>query len=611
MKGVRVTFQPSGRAVHVEPGATVREAAARAGIPIDFPCGGQGSCGKCRVRVSPSSDHTTQAEARLLAPDDLRAGYRLACQCQVSAQTIVDVPEHSLLGRSYQILDRAGPARVHDGVPPLRLVAFHLPEPTLDDDAADVTRLRRELGPVTLDIPMLETLGARLRELGFQGKAILAGDRLLDLVPESANAATAAFDIGTTTIVGTLHHAATGLQLARASAINPQSRFGDDVLARIAHASSNDDGLTQLHDAIVGAVNELLASMAAEAGLDITDIYEITCAGNTTMQHLLLGLHPRSLGVVPFTPVVGDPVQAAVRDLGIRAHPRARVYVFPAIGGFVGGDTVAGMVATDLEHLPGSTLLVDIGTNGEIVVLHEGQLLATSCAAGPAFEGAKIQHGMRAAPGAIEEIILTDDVQLRVIGGQAPVGLCGSALIDIVAELLRRELLLINGAFVTGTDMPADTPNALHRRIRATDDGGEFVLAWDHETATGRAIVLTQRDVRELQLGTGAIRSGIKTILRRVNLPFEKLDRLLVAGAFGNYIRCTNAQRMGLLPAEVPAERIHFVGNTSLSGAQAAALTQAARDHAAALATRAEHIDLSRDPYFYELFVDAMIFPEN
>lgn len=612
MSDIRVTFQPSGRAVHVQSGATIREAASLAGIPIDFPCGGQGSCGKCRVRLSPAPKTTTSSESRLISPEDLANGYRLACQCHVSGQSIIEVPEHSLLGRSYQILESAGPERERDGVMPLRLVQFALPEPTLEDDIADFSRLQRELGPLQADVSVMRTIGKRLRDQEFRGTAVIAGNRLLDIVPADAStAAIAAFDIGTTTVVATLHDAATGTQLARASAINPQTSFGDDVLARITRACDNDSGLLQLHNAIIGAINDMLAAMAGDAGIETANIYEISFAGNTTMQHLLLGLHPAALGLVPFSPTIADAVQISARDAGINAHPKAQIYVFPVIGGFVGGDTVAGMIATEMDKLPGSTLLVDIGTNGELVVFHDGELLATSCAAGPAFEGAKIQHGMRAAPGAIEEITLKDDVELRVIGDKPPVGLCGSALIDIVAELLRNDLLLATGSIPTGDDIPNNTPDALRERIRPTDDGGEFVIAWDYETATGRPIVLTQRDIRELQLGTGAIRSGIQTILHRVELPFDQLDRLLVAGAFGNYIRCENAQRMGLLPSEMPVDRIQFVGNTSLSGAQGAALSQTMRDRAAELARKSEHIDLSRDPHFYELFVDALIFPEG
>ena len=609
---VKITFQPSGRSVQIDPGATVRDAAAIAGIPIDFPCGGQGSCGKCRVRLAPASESATESEQRLMPPSDLEAGYRLACQTHVTGQCMVEVPEHSLLGRSYQILDHAGPLREREGEAPLRVVSFVLPAPTLEDDVADLARLQRVVGPVAADLVVCRNLGKRLRDQNFKGTAVIAGQRLLDIVPPDAPAAAiAAFDIGTTTLVGTLHDAATGRQLAHASAINPQTSFGDDVLARITHAANDPSGLTPLHDAIVDAINDLLAAMAREANIDPGLIYEASFAGNTTMQHLLLGIDPAPLGQVPFAATIGDPMDVPARDMGLLIHPRARAYVFPVIGGFVGGDTVAGMVATEILDLPGFTVLVDIGTNGEIVARYNGRLLATSCAAGPAFEGARIQHGMRAAPGAIEEISITDDVQRRVIGNVPPVGLCGSALIDVIAELLRAGILRGDGIILADAELPDALPEVLRSRVRPTEAGAEFVLAWEHETQTGRPIVLTQKDVRELQLGTGAIRSGIQTILHRIDLPIEQLDRLLVAGAFGNYIRCENAQRMGLLPDALPVERIHFVGNTSLCGAQGAALSQSIRNQAADLARHAEHIDLSRDPYFYELFVDALIFPEG
>ncbi len=608
---LRVTFEPSGRAVQVPPGATVRDAATLAGIPIDFPCGGQGSCGKCRVRMSPAGQET-DSEQRLLPPDDRAQGYRLACQTLVSGACHVEVPEHSLLGRSYQILEHAGPAREREGEGAIRVIAFELPEPTLDDDASDLARLERVVGPLDASVATLRRLGAQLRAQDFRGHAVVAGTRLLDVLgtEHGGRVAVAAFDIGTTTLVGTLHDAAAGLQLARASAINPQTSFGDDVVSRITRAAQDASALAQLQSAVVGAVNALLRQMCDDAAIKPSQVYEVTLAGNTTMQHLLLGIDPASLGQIPFVAAVSGPVHVPAHELGIAIHPEGMAYVFPVIGGFVGGDTVAGMVATEIHDLPGSTLLVDIGTNGEIVAQYNGHLIATSCAAGPAFEGARIQHGMRAAPGAIEEIALRDDVEWRTIGHGAPVGLCGSALIDIIAELLRVGLLRFDGVLATPDTVPEGIPELLRARVRDGEAGGEFVVAWEHETQQGRALVLTQRDVRELQLGTGAIRSGIQTMLHRVELPIEQLDRLLVAGAFGNYIRCENAQRMGLLPGAMPAERIHFVGNTSLSGAQGAALSQSVRARAGELAHGAEHIDLSRDPYFYELFVEAMFFPD-
>jgi uncharacterized 2Fe-2S/4Fe-4S cluster protein (DUF4445 family) len=608
---IRVTFQPTGRTVRIAQGATVRDAAARAGIALDFPCGGQGSCGKCRVRLAPIPEHVTEPDVRHLPEQDRLEGYRLACQTTLAVQSIIEVPDHSLLGRSYQILEHAHTARAHEGAAPVRVTAFALDAPALADDRADLERLQAALGPVEVSLEMLREVPERLRELGFTGCAVVADNELVDLLPAmpQPQAAVAAFDVGTTTLVGTLHDAVTGAQLGRAGRMNPQTSFGDDVLARITRAGQDRAGLIQLHRAVTDAINEMLVEMALEAGIEPGQIYELTFSGNTTMQHLLLGLNPSALGQIPFVAAASQAMRVPARDLGLRVHPRARAYVFPVIGGFVGGDTVAGMVATELPKLPGSTLFVDIGTNGEIVARYNEHLLATSCAAGPAFEGARIQHGMRAAPGAIEEVQLAGDVQCRVIGNVKPIGLCGSGLIDLIAELLRVGVLCPEGLLLQAEDAPPELPVALRRRLIETDAGGAFVLAWEGETQTGRTIVLTQRDVRELQLGTGAVRAGIETILRRIGLPIEQFDRLLVAGAFGNYIRCENAQRMGLLPGGMPVDRIHFVGNTSLSGAQLAALSQDVRAEAARLARHAEHVDLSSDPQFYESFVEALIFP--
>ncbi len=425
-----------------------------------------------------------------------------------------------------------------------------------------------------------------------------------------AEAFAVALDVGTTTLVGTLLDLGTGSQWAVDARLNPQTRFGDDVLSRILHARQEPAGLRQLHEAIAAALDEMIGELCRQAGVPRDRIYELAVAGNTTMQQLLAGVDPSPLGEVPFVPAGGRGLACLAADLGMHIHPRGGGYVMPVIGGFVGGDTVAGILATGLADAEKPTLLVDIGTNGEIVLAAGGKLSAASTAAGPAFEGARISCGMRGSTGAIEKVVVDGRLRINVIGNVPPAGLCGSGLIDVAAELLRHGLLTPQGRLQTPDQLPPDVLPDLARRVVLHDGQVSFLLASEAETADGRPIVLTQQDLRELQLAAGAIRAGMVILLRRAGLEPKDLDRVLIGGGFGNFIRRSNAQRIGLLPSQIEHRRIRFMGNTSLAGARLAALSRQAREMAEGLARRTEHVDLSTDADFSRAFAEAMIFPE-
>ncbi|MBM3290728.1 MAG: DUF4445 domain-containing protein, partial [Candidatus Hydrogenedentes bacterium] len=503
----------------------------------------------------------------------------------------------------------AGAINVSDA--PVRAREFRLDAPSLTDDAGDRERIERALGPLELDLEQLRALPSTLREHEFRGTAICAGRRLLAIRPLRGRTLClgAAFDIGTTTLAASLIDLADGRELARTARLNPQTRFGDDVLARISYAAAPDNR-ERLRREIVDAVNAMLHDLADHADVRIDDIYDVSFAGNTTMQHLLLGIDPTSIGVVPFVPAIEGPLALRAAAMGVRAHENADCYVFPAIAGYVGGDTVAGLLATRFTEVEAPALFIDIGTNGELAVSANGRLVATSCAAGPAFEGTRIACGVRAAAGAIEAVHIEDDAAYKTIGGEKPIGLCGSGLIDIVAELLRLGIVSQSGVLLGPDEAPDALPSAVLRRIRQFDDELGFVIAEAQDTSTGHAVALYQSDVRQVQLATAAIRSAVSILLERVGVRAEELRRMLVAGAFGNYIRCANAQRMGLLPAGVDPDRIEFVGNTSLAGARLAATSIGARRDARELASSTEHVDLSLDPAFQDTYVDALFFPE-
>lgn len=607
---VSVTFQPLGRTVHVLPGTRLSEAAAVAGLPLEMPCGGEGTCGKCRVIVRPAPP-AGAAELRLLSPAELAQGVRLACQNAVQEGLQVEVPQGSLAGYECRILAGSHTDSLELSDPPVRKVWVELPEPHRGDDVSDLARLQRALGPLEADLDVLRQLPEVLRQCRFRGTAVLEGPRLLDFEAGDtrSDGFALAVDVGTTTLVAALMDLATGLQRAVSSRLNPQTACGDDVLSRILYAQ-RPGGLEELRQRVVSAVDEMIGELCTDAATQRRAIYAAAISGNTTMQQLFCGVDPRYLGQVPFVPATSDALQVPAAVLGLHIHPQGRVFVLPVIGGFVGGDTVAGILSTRLSDSPRPALLVDIGTNGEIVLWTGQRLLAASTAAGPAFEGARISQGMRASAGAIEKVVLRNgDLHLNVIGNAPPIGLCGSALIDAAAELLRAGILTAEGRLLAGDQLPADCPEPLRRRLVADNGKPAVVLAWESDSGHGRAVTLTQRDFRELQLASGAIRAGIAILLRRAGLDPAELEAVLLAGGFGNFIRRSNAQRIGLLPAEVPRQRIRFVGNTSLAGARWAALSVSARQEAQRLARQTEHVDLSSDPEFHATFARSMIFP--
>ena len=553
------------------------------------------------------------ADRRAFCDAELADGFRLACQTMVRGPMVVEVPESSLVASYHQILADVGNRLEAAPDPCIRKQYVELPVPDRTHDAADLIRLEAALGPLEVELDVVRQLPQWLRQGEFRGTAVLAGRRLLDFEPgnTAAECYGAAFDIGTTTVVGMLLDLNTGETLAVGSRLNPQTRFGDDVLTRIAYAQRGPQTLSELQAAILQTVDGLLDQMTAEAGIPRERIYEVTFAGNTTMQQLLAGIDPRWLGEVPFVPAISAGLEVDAASLGVAIHPRGRVYLLPVIGGFVGGDTVAGILATGLADLEGPSLLVDIGTNGEIVLVADGKLSAAATAAGPAFEGARIEHGMRGTAGAIERVSVDGQFQCEVIGNVRPSGLCGSALIDLAAELLRHGLISPEGRMRTADDLPQETAEFIRQRVGQHNGQLAFQLAAETETATGRAIVLTQRDVRQLQLASGAIRAGIVLLLRRAGYEPRDLKHVFLAGGFGNFLRRRNAQRMGLLPPEIDAERIRYEGNTALAGARLVALSSRARELAEALARRTEHVDLATDHGFQWTFADAMIFPEG
>ena len=609
-KHLRVTFQPSGRSVYVLAGTTVQEAAVRAGLAIETPCGGVGTCGKCRVQITVGAGPPGQADRDAFDPDELAAGWRLGCQTTIDDQIVATIPDSSLFGVDHQILTASAGAGAVELMPAVKKVFVELACPSLEDDAPDLYRLEREVGAFKTNLDVLRRFPGVVRACGFKGTAVLARQLLIDFEPGDTTDKCfgLAFDVGTTTLSGSLLDLSGGRELAVASDINPQVSYGDDVLSRIQRAGVGQTALDELRDAVVGSVGQMIDAMCSDAGVDRATIYEVVFAGNTTMEHLLCGVDPSQLGQLPFVSACARGLDLSAAELGVEIHPGGRAYVFPVIGGFVGGDTVAGLLGTGLADRDGAVMMVDIGTNGEIVLSSQGRLWAASTAAGPAFEGARISCGMRASGGAIEKVVLDEDVHVGVIGNVQPIGLCGSGLVDLLAELLRCGIVSRQGRMLGADELPADLPEAIRGRVVADDGGGvSFVLV--RGEGDRQQVALTQRDVREVQLATGAIRAGVNILLRRASLVCGDLSCVLIAGGFGSFIRRSHAQRIGLLPPEIEHSRIRYVGNASLSGARGALLSTAWRERGEELARGTTHVELSMDGDFQGEFAEAMIFP--
>jgi len=608
---VRVIFEPEGRTVHVLQGSLLLEAAARAGIVLDTPCGGQGVCGKCRVDVSRNAPEPSDAERSHFSEQELADGARLACQTRVMDEMTVTIP---LAARFFdQKILTDGQGREVPLAPTVCMHHVKLAAPTLEDQRADADRLLDaiddELEP---SLEVMKELPALLRENDFEITAVAEEGRIIAIEPGDASAQNfgIAFDIGTTTVVGFLIDLHRGRELAVAARTNPQVAFGDDVVSRIQHAGKGSNQLGELQAKIVECLNDIIAECCEKSGAPGEHLYEATVVGNTTMNHLLLGVNPAYVAQAPYVAALRKPVNVRAHDLGLHIHPRALVHTLPNIAGFVGADTVGVILSSGMHESAKPVLAIDIGTNGELVIGNRERLVCCSTAAGPAFEGARIKFGMRAADGAIDKIVFNDEVEYNVIGDIPPRGLCGTALIDVVAELLRVGILDTTGRLNGPTEMPASVPDALKARVVAAEKGLDFIIVEDEDTAIDGPILLTQRDIRELQLAKGAIVAGVNIMLNEMALDPGDLHQVLLAGAFGNFIRRNMAKRIGLLP-DIPNERIRYIGNAAGAGARMALLSNKCKKDADRISEKVEYLELAGRPDFQMEFTSAMMFPTS
>jgi uncharacterized 2Fe-2S/4Fe-4S cluster protein (DUF4445 family) len=599
MAKLEVRYLPSGTVAHVPPGTTLFHAANWAGLPIESTCGGRGTCGKCKVRVVGAAIEPTPADHRHLAGDEIAEGWRLSCQSEVATDITCDVPALMRTPKAATM----GVGRFVLLEPNVRKLVVELDPPTLEDHRSRMRRLADALEVEGLEphaTPgVLPRLATALEE-GTRVTATVVGDRLVDVQPgdTSGRMFGASVDIGTTTVVATLVDLCAGAVAGIASTINRQASFGGDVIARMGHAMLGAEETRQLRSAVLASVNAVVAEARTSAGVDAREVAELVVVGNATMLHLLLGIDPRSIALSPFVATFLEAQDLRAADVGVEIHPEGRVALFPSIGAYVGADIVGDIVATGIVRDPRIRLLVDVGTNGEIVCGSIDRSCATAAPAGPAFEGGQILHGMRATEGAIEGVTLGDEVELQVIGGDVePRGICGSGLIDVVAQLRTSGLLRPDGVLASPNEVLG---HPLAGRLVARDGVRAFALTDD--------VLLTQLDIRELQSAKGAIATGIEVAMSTLGVAPADLDEVLLAGSFGTYISPASARAIGLVPP-VPVERIRAVGNAASEGAKMALLSFRERELALEVPNVVEYVELSGAEDFNERFIRNLAFP--
>jgi len=607
---VELSFQPGGQRVRVPPGVTLFDAASWNGIAIDSTCGGHGTCKKCKVRIIEGSAPVSPLDARAFSPDELRGGWRLACRAvaegdaQVEVPPLVTRPKAATVGVGRQVILRPAAQKRY----------LELTEPSLADQQTDIERVLAALDDLELrvDLAVLRGLGQRLRAADFKVTAVIVDDVLIDVQAGDTTDRLLgiAFDLGTTTVVATLLDLSTGTPLAVSSMLNKQQPFGADVITRISATMLDPAALDTMSTLAHETLAELAAEVCAQAGAQPAEVAEVAVAGNATMTHIALGIDPEPLGVAPFIMAARELPEVLATDLDLPVHPRARTFMFPAFGAYVGGDITAGLLASGMNRDARTRLFIDIGTNCEIVLGNRDWLLATAAPAGPAFEGAAIRCGMRAADGAIEGVSITPDgLMLTVIGDREPAGLCGSGLVDAVAGLVKAGLLDHSGRLVPD-DLAAELAPAIAPRLTMLGAERVFVLHWLGEPGdVAASVYLSQRDIRELQFAKAAIATGWHVLLDEAGLAAGDIQQVLLAGSFGSYLSPASAIALGLVP-RLPVLRVVSAGNVAGEGAKMALLSMRERAAALALLGEVRYVELSDRDGFNDAFVDQLRFPD-
>ena len=553
----------------------------------------------------------SESEKRAFSEEDLSIGLRLACQTTVqgSGTVIIEVPSESLMDQQKLLLK--GLERKVKLTPAIRKVVVALEKPSLRDSRSDIDRLLDTLelkigSRLSLDYEALKKVPHVIREKNWTVTVTLWNNHEIIAVQPGQVSGCYGFavDIGTTKLAGYLLDLCDGEIVAYASMINPQIPFGEDVISRIRFIMEKPENLVQLQRTVTEGVNKLIEETCKKAGILTEDVYEMSFAGNTAMHHIFLGIPPNYVALMPYPAALQSSVDVKARELSLKMGSGAYIHALPTIAGFVGGDAVADVLATSIHETSEISMLIDIGTNTEIILGNKDRLVACSCASGPAFEGAHIKHGMRASTGAIEQVWIdpkTLEVGYRTIDNGQPRGLCGSAVVDVVAELLKNVLIDMSGRF----NKEINTP-----RLRKNEKTSEFVIAWKDENSIKTDIVVTQEDIRVVQLAKAAIHTGASILMKHLGIRPDDIQKIFLAGAFGTYVDPQNAKIIGMYP-DVPLDRVQFVGNTAGSGARMTLLSMEVRDLAEKIAKSVEYIELGADSSFQSEFLKATYLPHQ
>ncbi|NQU45388.1 DUF4445 domain-containing protein [bacterium] len=610
---LQITVEPGSRILEVVAGTVFSKALEDAGIDFAYPCARARICGQCRVIFEAGAPEPTAEENRLLSYGDIESGIRLACCTILTTDATVRLPGAANLQTEHILRTGVRSDVVID--PDVKKFCGQLPPSTLEAPLSDWTRVIRSLPeqmrsdarPALPVLQKLPSVVACAEENDHPVTVTLRGNRVIEVQCGDHSHAQygVAVDLGTTTIAVMLVDMLTGAEVAFAGGLNPQRAFGHDLISRIHAVQSDPENLNVLHHKVIETIGDLIRQACVEKDVDPRSVCAMSLAGNTVMSHLFLRIDPSSLGQAPFAGTLRAGVRLDAEDLNLPIHPDAPVYVLPCMGGFIGGDIVAGILMTKLEKQAGVNVLIDIGTNGEVVVSSGGELFATSSAAGPSFEGGKIACGMIAMDGAIDTVRFNgDDFHVSTLGNRPARGICGSGLFEALARGVETGMIALNGR-ITSPDAADHLPPALAKRLRRDGQNDLRIQLTAPHAGLGE-IFLSQKDVREFQLGKGAVQTAVLMAIDAVGIPLEQIDRLLVGGAFGNHLNVDDAIAVGLLP-DLPREKIFFIGNSSLEGARCVLLNQYERRRAEQIAEKARFVELASRPEFQERFALSMM----
>lgn len=592
-----VNIMPNNKNVKTKKGKYLIDILYEQGFFIPSSCGRRGICGKCLVGVEMPNERETREKDKI--------SYVNSCQFIVEQDVIIYLPKILVENHAYEYKKPYQIEIPEKLNPSIQVIKLPIEQEVIKKSKSYIEYIFHKIGQKKVSISLLKDIAGIRKDIYKSYLLIHDENNLINIRKENEYNGVygLAIDLGTTSLAIELVNLISGKTVQEVSNLNPQVWYGDDVISRISYAVMSEDNIKLLQEKVVTGINNLISQLI---GIEKNDIYEVVIAGNTTMIHLFLGINPQSLGEYPFTPVFLNSITLSNRELLLDLNPEAKIYILPSIGGFVGGDITSGLLALNVYEEKKSFLFIDLGTNGEIVVSNQGKLWATSTAVGPAFEGGRIQCGMRASIGAIEKITLNDDIDIKVIGNAEPTGLCGSALIDLLAILLKLRIIDYTGRMLFGQYLPDNIPKKIRERIQLYNSDIVFEVCKRKE----RSIFLSARDVRQLQLSCSAIKCGIKLLTQQAGINYELLEKVYIAGTFGFYLDKNNLKTIGIIPKEIDDTKISFIGNSSLAGAKCVLLNKDLKQHAEEISSKINHIDLSTIPNFEEEFALSTFFPK-